>query len=183
MIRHYGKHSTKQFVRSKTIRFWFKVFSIVSPEGYLYDAKPYCGADTHLVETSLGLGGNVVLSLAKECSMSAGFRLYFDNWFTSFNFLEKLKKKQNGGTGTIRAERCLNAPLPTKKEMEKSSRGEFFQILDGNHVIIRWHDNSVVSFAKNCIFSKRKHSVTRLSRTEKMNVKILMPQVVHEYNH
>ena len=58
--------------------------------------------------------------------MTAGFRLYFDNWFTSFNLLDKLKEKQIGGTGTICADRCLNAPLPTKKEMKKSSRGEFF---------------------------------------------------------
>ena len=115
--------------------------------------------------------------------MTAGFRLYFDNWFTSFNLLDKLKEKQIGGTGTIRADRCLNAPLPTKKEMEKSSRGEFFQISDGNHVITKWHDNSVVSFATNCIFSKRTHSVTRFSRTEKKNVKISMLQVVHEYNY
>ena len=66
MIRCYGKHSTKQFVRNKPIRFGFKVFSIASPKGYLYHAEPYCGADTHLVETSLGLGGNVVLSLERN---------------------------------------------------------------------------------------------------------------------
>ena len=83
MIRHYGKHSTKQFVCGKPIRFGFQLFSLASPSIYLYHAEPYCGSDTALSHTSLGLGANVVLSLAESCQVGEGSKLCFDNQFTS----------------------------------------------------------------------------------------------------
>ena len=59
MIKYYGKHSTKQFIRGKPIRFGFKLFSMASPAGYLYHAEPYCGSDTQLHHPSFGLGGTL----------------------------------------------------------------------------------------------------------------------------
>ena len=82
-IKYYGKHSTKQFIRRKPIRFGFKLFSLASSTGYLHSAEPYCGCDTHLKEESYDLGGNVVLILEQYCDVPAGSRLYFDNWFES----------------------------------------------------------------------------------------------------
>ena len=41
MIKYYSKHSTKQFIRGKPIRFGFKLFSLSSATGCLYPAEPY----------------------------------------------------------------------------------------------------------------------------------------------
>ena len=136
-LPYYGKHSSKQFIRGKPIRFGFKMFSLASPTGYLHHVEPYCGADTQLTETSLGLGGNVVLSLAQACDVPIGSRLYFDNWFTSLPLLDRLKAKGVGGTGTIRAEKCENAPLLSKSELEKLGRGAMSCSFDGNNMLVR----------------------------------------------
>ena len=55
------------------------------------------------------------MSLVNECHVSEGYHLFFDNWFTSFELLDMLKEHKIGATGTIRADRCKNAPLPSKK--------------------------------------------------------------------
>ena len=120
MIKYYGKNSTKQFIRGKSIRFGFKLFLLGSPTGYLYHAEPYCGSDTHLKEESYGLVGNVVLTLAQYYDVPARSRLYFDNWFTSFSLLDRLKVDGIGGTGTIRdytknRNRNNNNYLPQKR--------------------------------------------------------------------
>ena len=69
MIKCYAKHGSKQFIRGKPIRFAFKMFSLASSTGHLHHVEPYCGADTQLTETLLGLGENVVLSLAQACDV------------------------------------------------------------------------------------------------------------------
>ena len=182
MIKYYGRHGTKQFVRGKPIRFGYKFFSFASPSGYLYHAEPYCGRDTKLSETSLGLGGNVVMSLVNECHVSEGYHLFFDNWFTSFELLDMLKEHKIGATGTIRADRCKNAPLPSKKDMEKSGCGTYSQVSDGNHVLTKWYDNSVVSVLSNSIFTDTTCSASRYSQTDRKIVQVPMPKVIQCYN-
>ena len=73
MIKYYGKHGSKQFIRGKPVRFGFKMFFLASSTGYSLHIEPYCGADNQLTETSLGLGGNVVFSLAQ--AYDQGFTL------------------------------------------------------------------------------------------------------------
>jgi len=182
IIKYYGKHSTKQFIRAKPIRFGYKLFSLASPKGYLHHAEPYCGADTKLLETSFGLGGNVVLSLAEFCHVSLGSKLFFDNWFTSLSLLDELKKRNIGGTGTIRADRCQNAPLPSKKDLEKRGRGSSSYACDGSNMIVRWCDNAVVSVATNCVLNEDVTAVPRWSRKDRKKIDVPMPKVIHQYN-
>ena len=182
MIKYYGKHGTKQFIRGKPIRFGFKLFSLASPAGYLYHAEPYCGSDTQLSEVSFGLGGNSVLSLVQACHVPAGSKLYFDNWFTSLSLLDKLRADGIGGTGTIRADRCEKSPLQTKKELEKKERGSSSYASDGSNLIVRWYDNAVISVASNCELSSTTKLVSRWSRKQKRRIDVPMPQMIHRYN-
>ena len=93
-----------------------------------------------------------------------------------------LKKHKIGATGTIRADRCKNAPLPSKKDMEKSGRGTYSQVSDGNHVLTKWYDNSVVSVLSNNIFTDTTCSASRYSRTDRKIVQVPMPKVIQCYN-
>ena len=77
------------------------------------------------------------MSLVNECHVSEGYHLFFDNRFTSFELLDMLKEHKIGAIGTIRADRCENAPLPSKKDTEKSGRGTYSQVSDGNHVLTK----------------------------------------------
>ena len=182
MIKYYGKHSTKQFIRGKPIRFGFKLFSMASPAGYLYHAEPYCGSDTQLHHPSFGLGGNVVLTLAQVCDVPEGSKLFFDNWFTSLQLLDELKSDGIGATGTIRADRCCGAPLNEKKELQRLVRGSASYASDGSNVIVRWYDNAVVSVATNCFVNDSIKAAPRWSRKERKKVLVSMPEMIHSYN-
>ena len=88
IIRYYGKHGTKHFIRRKPIRFGFKLWCITSSEGYLLHAEPYCGVDTDLPDTGLGQGADVVLGLIEKCKVKVGSTVTFDNLFTSLPLLD-----------------------------------------------------------------------------------------------
>ena len=183
MLKYYGKHSTKQLIRGRLIRFGFKLFSLSSPTGCLYPAESYCGSDTHLKEEFYGLGGNVALTLTQYCNVPAGSRLYFDNWFTSLSLLDRLKSDGIGGTATIRADRCEKAPVQSKKELEKKGRSSFSYASNGKkNMQVRWCDNSVVSVASNCTLTGSKKLVPRWSRQQKKTIDVTMPEMVHTYN-
>ena len=93
-----------------------------------------------------------------------------------------LKEHKIGATGTIKADRCKNAPLLSKKDMEKSGRGTYSQVSDGNHVLTKWYDNSVVSVLSNSIFTDTTCSASRYSRTDRKIVQVPMPKVIQCYN-
>ena len=113
------------------------MFSLVFPDGILYHAELYCGADTQLSETSFGLGGNIVLFLSQVCDVLVGSRLHFDNWFTSNPLVDRLKVDGIGGTGTILADRYEKAPPAPKVELEKQERGSMSYARNGSNMIVR----------------------------------------------
>ena len=43
MVRYYGKHSAKMFLRGKPIKFGYKIWCLTSSNGFLYNFSPYCG--------------------------------------------------------------------------------------------------------------------------------------------
>ncbi|XP_051813277.1 piggyBac transposable element-derived protein 2-like [Acanthochromis polyacanthus] len=61
MIRYYGRHGCKQFIKGKPIRFGYKIWSLASSNGYMHHMEPYGGRHTLLPETGLGQGPSVVL--------------------------------------------------------------------------------------------------------------------------
>ena len=79
MIAYYGRHSTKQFIRAKPIRFGFKIWSLCTADGAGVYFEPYCGGDTDVDDEGLGQGPNVVLSLVQKSLLAAGSKVFFDN--------------------------------------------------------------------------------------------------------
>ena len=106
MIPCFEKHGIKQFICGKPICFGFKLWCLVSSDGYLFHAEPYGGADTKLSNTGLGQGADVVLGFIEKGELSSGFSISFDNRFTSFLLLYELSKRGIGGQVTIR-QNCL----------------------------------------------------------------------------
>jgi hypothetical protein len=43
MIKYYGRHGCKQFIRGKPVRFGYKVWSLNTPSGYLINFEVYQG--------------------------------------------------------------------------------------------------------------------------------------------
>src|SRR6218665_2520257 len=61
IIRYYGHHGLKQFIRGKPIRFGYKYWVICSHNSYYFQFQLYCGKEV-LNEQKLPLGSRVVLS-------------------------------------------------------------------------------------------------------------------------
>jgi hypothetical protein len=185
MIPYYGRHSCKQFIRGKPIRFGFKNWCLNSSSGYLIQCEPYQGAGTTKTYKSLGMGGSVVMDLISELPSDLSFQLYFDNLFTSLKLIDELTLKGIGATGTIRVNRVENCPLIDPKLLKKSARGEHDHRLDVNSsvVIVRWHDNAIVTMASNCHGVRPLGKVKRWSAAEKRAIEVQQPNLFAAYNH
>ena len=83
----------------------FKLWCIISSEGYLLHAEPFCGVDTDLPDTGLGQGADGVLGLIEKCKVKAGSAATFDNLFTSLPLLDELTELGIGALGTLRQNR------------------------------------------------------------------------------
>ncbi|MGH0137169.1 UNVERIFIED_CONTAM: hypothetical protein FKN15_035899 [Acipenser sinensis] len=69
----------------------------------------------------LGLGAAVVFHLRQQI-LVANHKLFFDNYFTTYNFLEVLKDKQIHAAGKARVSHFAIPPLKSDKEMSNKER-------------------------------------------------------------
>lgn len=145
MEPYYGRHSMKQFIRGKPIRFDFKFWCLTTSDGYLIKFEPYLGAGDKLEGKTLGssVTENMCLNFIPRESI-----VFIDNYFNSLPLLETLSQHQLYAVGTIRSDRVKNAPL---KDLKKEKRGSHFTLYDekNNITLTRWHDNSQVNLATN----------------------------------
>ena len=129
MIPYFDKHSAKQFIRGKPIRFGYKMWVLTTPPGYVLQFEAYQGARGRQTEyPGLGMGGSVVIDLISELQEEIGnsYHLTFDNLFTLYNLDDCLTSKGITRIGTLCSNRLGNAPLKSVKEMETLKRGFFF---------------------------------------------------------
>jgi len=181
MVPYYGRHSSKQFIRGKPIRFGYKVWSINSSLGYCIQLDPYQGSGTTMAE--LGLGGSVVVQLASSLP-SDSYVLYFDNFFTSLRLLQHLSSCGMKATGTVRANRIEDCPIMPVDRMKKVPRGTSDHRIDSgsNILVARWHDNSIVTLASNCHGMEPAGTAQRWSSAEKRRIDITQPYLIGQYN-
>lgn len=171
MVRYYGHHFLKQFIRGKPIRFGFKQWAMCCGEsGYCYNAEVYEGKSNSSVEKDTnGLGMSVILNNISVIDNPEEHCFYFDNFFTSFDLMKNLKDRNISATGTVRYNRMNNCPIKTDREMKKEYRGAFDYRYDQINEIfgLVWKDNSNVKMLSNNLQVLPLARVPRWSRTEK----------------
>lgn len=190
MIRYFGRHGCKQFIRGKPVRFGYKVWSLNTPSGYLINFEIYQGKNPRSnteYEKAYGKAAAPLLQMIEEMGDKRQYRynFFFDNLFTGANLLCTLKANCYGGTGTIRDNRLPNnCPFLSKKILEKQSRGDFSAILERESGIlyVRWLDNKVVTMASTSYGVAPVKTVERFSRTDKKIVNVPRPDVAMQYN-
>ncbi|CAH1997315.1 unnamed protein product [Acanthoscelides obtectus] len=130
MVKYYGKHSCKQFLRGKPIRFDYKIWCLNTTMGYLVDFEIYQGKSVtpdSVIERNFGKAAAPLVKMLEgppDNIKSFPFSFYFDNLFTSFSLLSYLRLKGYGGTGTMRDNRIpKGCPLLDKKHLQKKERG------------------------------------------------------------
>lgn len=190
MIPYYGRHSTKQFIRGKPIRWGYKFWTATNRLGYIEWIEPYQGANANVTEKykNLGLGSSVVLQFVdvlKNKFPNMAFHVFFDNFFTSLPLLLKLKSRGVKATGTIRENRIpKKCSLMSSQEMKKKPRGcfDFVSSQCKEIIICKWHDNNIVNIASNTIKVYPTSQVKRFSQKEKKMIYIPQPRLIKKYN-
>jgi hypothetical protein len=184
MVPYFGRHSSKMYIKGKPIRFGYKIWTLAGSDGYPYMNELYSGKRQN-TSTSSPLGPNVVSRLLKVVeahSDPTSHHVYFDNFFTSYQLLNDLRKIHFKATGTIRTNRTNGAAklLETDKELSKRGRGAFDYRCDGNVFVTKWHDNSIVHLASNCFTHEPLQSTKR--RVKKDLLKVSQPFLIRKYN-
>ncbi len=105
MVKYFGPHPLKQFIRGKPTRFGYKVWILATSAGQLLSCQPYAGAKTLIQDFGLGMGPNVVYGLIKQFGLEPGTKVACDNLFTSVDLLDHLGEMGIGVVGTIRQNR------------------------------------------------------------------------------
>jgi len=124
MIPYFGRHSCKMFMKGKPVRFGFKAWCLCSSDGYLYQFLPYAGRDEN-IDSDLGLGASVVMSLLRVVPDPQQHAIYFDNFFTSHKLMIKLRQSGFHATGTVREPRLIGNELENSKSLQKKERGAY----------------------------------------------------------
>lgn len=131
MIKYYGRHSCKQYIRGKPIRFGYKVWSLNCSNGYLINFEVYQGNGPKTNKEYERKFGKCTAPLAvmvdelPEEHKQLPFRFYLDNLFTGVDILSHLKSLNYSATGTMRENR-IPAECPLRadsKALKKKKTG------------------------------------------------------------
>jgi len=191
MVKYFGKHSCKQFIRGKPIRFGYKIWCLNAPDGYLINFDFYQGISPKrnvLYENMFGKCTAPFIKMLEEFpkeKKNLPYRFYFDNLFTGLNLLKFLKMNGYHGTGTIRENRLpKNCPMSNQKIMQKKERGESESAIEKNSGVFfaRWKDNGVVTIGSTVHGVTPQSKTKRYSKTQKKIVQVDMPNCVFMYN-
>lgn len=183
MVKYFGHHPAKQFIRGKPVRFGFKNWVAASSTGYCYTFDFYCGKSEE--KSTDPLGSRVVKKLLEKMETdSASHQVFFDNFFTSYNLLVDLKQKGFRATGTIRENRTKKCPLRSAKEMKKEERASYDYRFDKQNeiLLVKWKDNSVCTMATNYDTIEPLGAVKRWSSTQRQKIDVNIPKVFQSYN-
>ncbi|CAJ1087319.1 piggyBac transposable element-derived protein 3-like [Xyrichtys novacula] len=131
----------------------------------------------------LGLGAGVVYHLIQRIT-GANHKLYYDNYFTTYNLLELLAERKIHAAGKTRVCRFTRPPLQSDKEMAKKPRGSCNEVVsrDGKVVLVKWYDNRAVVMASNFVGVGRMDEVQRWDKKTAQFLKVSHPEVVKLYN-
>lgn len=136
-------------------------------------------------ESEFILSSKVVVVLAKTLKNPSESTIYADNYFTSIELVEYLRKKMGCRyVGTARENRIGNPPLMPTKDMDKKTvpRGKYdFASTDGI-LAIRWKDNKNVTLLSTDVGVEPLKSALRYDKVAKKKVQVPCPDVIKQYN-
>ena len=193
MVEYFWKHSCKQAIRNRSIRFGYKVWCQNTPLGYLitfdlYQDKTYKGNEE--METRFGKCASTVLHLLDQYSNDKKhlpYHIFMDNLFTSIPLLFELMNSNKNGTGTMRDNRIYKkAPLLSKVSVNKKPSGYAQTISasvdDKKLFLTRWKNNSVITFASSSYSSMPMGDADCWSKAAKKRIKVSIPHSIQMYN-
>lgn len=140
MVPFKGHSRIKQYIKNKPHKWGIKVFGRASVSGIVHDFEVYVGKGTLQQNTALGISGDIVVRLVEDLPKNQNYKLFTDNWFTSFNLIQNLKEMGILAVGNIRINRLPRCELSTDKEMKKNGRGtvDYRTEVTNNIIALKW---------------------------------------------
>ncbi|XP_037048670.1 piggyBac transposable element-derived protein 2-like, partial [Bradysia coprophila] len=177
----------KQYVKNKPkIKWGIKNLVLCGKSGLAYDFVCYQGSTTEFNPEMLeafGSGATMVLHLANRIERS-GHKLFFDNYFSSFQLFEVLAQKKIYAAGTIRLDRFAKPPFSSDSDMKKKIRGCSEEVVSSDRRVtcVKWFDNKCVALASNYVGIGTPDKANRFDKATKQKITIDRPQIVKDYN-
>ena len=179
MVPYYGRHSCKQFIRGKPIRFGYKLWVLASSTGLPYHVEIYEGKSPNTEDVPLG--ERVVKTALEICDNPVEHSVFFDNFFSSSKLLVDLDAKGFRATGAMRKNWIGKCPLADVHDMKKRESGSYDFRGKSNLEIVRWNENSVVTIGSNAYGVEPVGNAKRWIRG-KGRGNISQPAVIAAYN-
>ena len=159
------------------------MFARAGVSGFIYDFEIYVGKGT-VTTSELGISGDVVIRLAECLPKGRNFKLFFDNWFTSFRLICALKEVGILSVGTVRHNRLPKCSFKNDNELKREGRGSCDYRTDtkNNVFAIRWYDNKSIHLVSSYKGKEPTDVVKRWSASDKAYIDVQRPAIVKEYN-
>ena len=113
IIQFEVRSSLKQYVRNKHHQWGIKVFARAGSSGRVYDFEVYVGKETVKNVFPLDISGEIVLRLVDGLPKGQNYKVFMDNWFTSFCLMRALEENGILALGTVRISRLPGCSLKT----------------------------------------------------------------------
>ena len=142
MMPYFGKHGAKQYMKSKPIKFRFKLWVMATPLGYCIQFYPYADKDSIIQGYEniwLGLDASVVANLiSKPPAMQiSNYDIVMDNYFTIPALLRHLSAMWVLSTETV---------IPNMVKMNKEKFGSLDVVTDvSSNITAVPKDNKVMN--------------------------------------
>lgn len=184
-----ARHHLKMYMPDKPHKYGYKIFVLCGVSGYAYNLEIYTGKgkeDRLESEPDLGTSSNIVVRLTRHIPSDRNHKVYFDNYYTSIQVLDFLRKRGILSLGTVRRNRIPNCKLPDEKDMKNHERGsivEYVGDFEGTKMAnVLWKDNKMVMMLSTLSGAEPVSSVRRFDRKKKQYIQIKCPNVVQIYN-
>ena len=177
----------RQYNPKKPHKWGFKNLVRAGASGMRYDFYIYTGKASEEEDTeynNLQKSAQVVAKLCRDLPTNAGFKVCFDNWFSTLDLMHYLQDRGILAIGTIRANRLQKCPLASNKDLEKEGRGssDYRVDLNSDIVIVKWVDNSTVTVVSNYVGIQPESVIQRWCREKKERCDVPCPRIVYVYN-
>lgn len=177
MIKFKGRSTLKQYMPKKPTKRGYKVWTKCASTGYCLDFEIYTGKIGNKTETNLG--GNVVKRFCEGLE-DKNHRVYFDNYFNSYELQVDLRLKNVYACGTVNFTR---KHLPALKTDRQLKRGQYDYRVSDNQMVsyMKWKDKRSVFILTNFHDPRNKVHVTRTEKTGE-KVEVPCPLALKDYN-
>ncbi|CAF1609126.1 unnamed protein product [Adineta ricciae] len=165
----------KQYIPGKVHKYGIKIYKLAATNGYTWSFTVY----TEKQDPTAGLGHSqtVVMNLSEDL-LGCYRTIVADKFFTSIFLAECLLQNDTYSIGTFKSNHAVSGQ---KIVQQKLKRGEVYALQNKNGIkVIKWKDKRDVLMTS----TKPSQSAVVVDTTKinKLNERIMKPQVVLDYN-